>query len=183
MTTLCTARLELRPFAEADREPFAALNADPEVMQFMPRPLSRAESDAFAATATAQLAAQGFGLWAVTRQRGQELLGCVGLSRASFAAHFTPCLEVLWRLRRSAWGCGYATEAAGACLAFALERLQAPEVVAFTVPANLRSRRVMERLGMRHDAAGDFEHPRLPEGHPLRRHVLYRLARAAWRGA
>jgi RimJ/RimL family protein N-acetyltransferase len=181
MTVLSTARLELRHWEDGDLAAFAALNADPEVMQFMARSLSRAESDAFAAAAAAALLGRGWGLWAVDLRAGREFLGCVGLSVPTFAAHFTPCLEVLWRLKRTAWGRGYASEAAGAALAFAFGELAAPEVVAFTVPANLRSRRVMERLGMQHDVAGDFAHPRLAPGHALRPHVLYRLSAAAWR--
>jgi RimJ/RimL family protein N-acetyltransferase len=180
MIVLSTPRLELRPWQEADLEPFAALSADPEVMRFMPRCLSRAESDALAAGARATLAARGWGLWALASRADQEFLGYTGLAEPTFSAHFTPCVEILWRLKRSAWGHGYATEAARSCLEFAFETLAASEVVAFTVPANRRSRAVMERLGMRHTVADDFEHPRLPAGHPLRHHVLYRIAGSAW---
>jgi len=98
----------------------------------------------------------------------------------SFETHFTPCVEIMWRLRRASWGLGLATEAARECLRFAFEQLALPEVVSFTVPANARSRAVMIRLGMRHDASDDFEHPRLPAGHPLRPHLLYRLRREEW---
>jgi RimJ/RimL family protein N-acetyltransferase len=180
MTTLTTARLKLRPWREADLGPFAELNADPEVMQLMPACLSREQSDRLAARAGAALAARGFGLWACELQATAELLGYVGLAEVGFTAPFTPCLEILWRLKRPAWGHGYATEAARACLTFAFAKLRAPEVVAFTVPRNVRSRAVMERLSMHHDPAEDFEHPRLPEGHPLRAHVLYRIAAAEW---
>jgi RimJ/RimL family protein N-acetyltransferase len=148
----------------------------------MPRCLTRAESDAFAQSAAAALLSRGWGLWAVALRASAEWLGCVGLAVPTFTAHFTPCMEVLWRLKRVAWGHGYASEAASASLSFAFEQLAAPQVVAFTVPANLRSRRVMQRLGMRHDAGGDFAHPRLAPGHPLRRHVLYRLSADAWCG-
>lgn len=175
MPVLSTERLELRPWREADLEPFAALNADPEVMRHMPRLLTRAESNALAASAASALASRGWGLWALELRASQDFLGLVGLSEVGFAAAFTPCLEIMWRLKRAAWGHGYATEAARACLEFAFTTLAAPEVVAFTVPVNERSRAVMRRLGMRHDAADDFEHPRLPPGHPLRHHVLYRL--------
>ncbi|HWZ62181.1 MAG TPA: GNAT family N-acetyltransferase [Steroidobacteraceae bacterium] len=180
MTTLSTARLTLRPWREADLGPFAELNADPEVMQFMPARLSREQSDALASHAAAALAARRFGLWALELQATAEFLGYVGLAEVGFTAHFTPCREVLWRLKRLAWGHGYATAATRACLTFAFATLRAPEVVAFTVPRNSRSRAVMERLGMHHDPAADFEHPRLPEGHPLRAHVLYRIASAEW---
>lgn len=175
MTVLSTERLELRSWRDADLEPFAALNADPEVMRFMPKLLTRAESDALAAGAAAALTSRGWGVWALELRASRDFLGCVGLADVGFAAAFAPCLEILWRLKRQAWGHGYATEAARACLQFAFATLRAPEVVAFTVPANERSRAVMRRLGMRHDAADDFEHPRLPPGHPLRPHVLHRL--------
>jgi RimJ/RimL family protein N-acetyltransferase len=183
MNVLRTPRLELRPWRAADRAPLAALNADPEVMEFMPRRLTQAESEELAASAQRVLEQRGWGLWALATYPQQEFLGFVGLNPVSFAAPFTPCTEVLWRLKRAAWGHGYATEAARACLDFAFATLALPEMVAFTVPANRRSRAVMERLGMRHDGAGDFEHPRLAAGHPLRPHVLYRISHAAWRQA
>jgi RimJ/RimL family protein N-acetyltransferase len=174
---LGTRRLRLRPFEEQDREPFAALNADREVMEFMPAPLSRAESDAMVERIAQHHARQGFGLWAVEERQGTRFAGYVGLTVPSFEAAFTPCVEVGWRLARWAWGQGYATEGAREALRFGFEERGLSEVVSFTVPANVRSRRVMERLGMRRDEAGDFDHPRLSEGHPLRRHVLYRLRR------
>jgi RimJ/RimL family protein N-acetyltransferase len=177
LTELMTPRLQLRQWRPSDLEPFAALNADPAVMAFMPRCLTRPDSDAMARSAEAQIANRGWGLWATELRETGELVGAVGLAVPSFEAHFTPCVEILWRLRRASWGCGYATEAARECLRFAFERLALSEVVSFTVPANARSRAVMERLGMHHDPAGDFEHPRLPVGHALRAHVLYRLRR------
>jgi RimJ/RimL family protein N-acetyltransferase len=180
MTDLTTARPRLRQWRESDLEPFAALNADPVVMQLMPRCLSRAESDAFTRQAEAGISRRGWGLWATELRASRQLIGCVGLAVPSFQAAFTPCVEIAWRLERSSWGHGFATEAARECLRFAFETLALAEVVAFTVPANHRSLAVMERLGMRRDAGGDFEHPRLPPGHPLRPHVLYRLARADW---
>jgi len=178
MHTLTTARLTLRQWREADLVPFAALHADPVAMQFMPRCLSRAESDDFARRLQGQLAARGFGPWAVEHRAGGEFLGCVGLAAPGFEAHFTPCTEIAWRLAREHWGCGYATEAARACLQFAFQTLALPEVVSFTALDNLRSQAVMRRLGMRQD--GEFEHPRLPPGHRLRSHVLYRIARGDW---
>jgi len=179
MRTLTTPRLVLRAWRTADLEPFAALNADPRVMQFMPAPLSRAASDALVAGATAALEKRGWGLWAVAERESGEFVGCVGLDVPSFEAAFTPCVEIAWRLGAAHWGRGFATEAAHECLRFAFGTLALEEVVAFTVPANLRSRALMERLGMRHDPAGDFEHPRLPAGHALRHHVLYRCAQPA----
>lgn len=183
MQVLTTTRLELRPWRDSDREPFAMLNADPEVMRFMPHRLERAASDALLDALQQAIAARGWGAWAVARRDDGEFLGYVGLATVSFSAPFTPCLEVLWRLKRSSWGQGYATEGARRCLAFAFETLAAQDVHAFTVPANLRSRAVMQRLGMRHLADGDFEHPRLPVGHPLRPHVLYRISREEWLSA
>jgi RimJ/RimL family protein N-acetyltransferase len=181
MTALFTPRLELRQWRDSDLEPFAALNADPAVMQLMPRCLTRAESDEFARRAREEIERRGWGLWAVEARADGELIGCVGLAVPSFSEHFTPCVEIAWRLRRASWGHGYATEAARVCLRFAFETLALPEIVAFTVPANVRSRALMQRLGMVHNPGDDFDHPRLPPGHALSRHVLYRLGRDAWR--
>ena len=181
MHTLNTPRLTLRPWRAMDLEPFAALNADPRVMEFMPAPLTRDESAAFAARIGGALEARGFGLWALELRAGGEFLGHVGLNVPSFEAHFTPCVEIGWRLRAAHWGRGFASEGARECLRFAFETLALGEVVSFTVPENARSRAVMERLGMSRDPGGDFDHPRLPRGHRLCRHVLYRLRQAAWR--
>ncbi len=180
MSELATPRLRLRQWRTADAAPFAALNADPEVMQFMPGALTRAQSDAFALKAQAQLVERGFGLWAVEVRAQRSFIGYLGLSAVSFAAPFTPAVEIAWRLERARWGHGYATEAARELLRFAFEDLGLHEVVSFTVPANLRSRSLMQRLGFRYDAHGDFEHPRLPAGHALRPHLLYRLSSGAW---
>jgi len=177
---LKTTRLILRQWRAEDAEPFAALNADPQVMRYLPRLLARAESDAFAQAAAATLRERGFGLWAVEVAGGSPFIGYVGLNAPSFTAHFTPCVEIGWRLERASWGAGYASEAAAQCLRHAFESLALPEVVSFTVPANERSLAVMRRIGMQRDAGGDFEHPRLPPAHPLRAHVLYRLSAAAW---
>ena len=175
MTSLVTERLVLRPWRPADRAPFAALNADPAVMEHFPAPLTREESDAMIARAEAHLDQHGFGPWAVEVRGGAPVIGFVGLVVPRFTAHFTPCVEIGWRLARAHWGHGYATEAARAALAFGFGTVGLAEIVSFTVPANVRSIAVMERLGMTRDPAGDFEHPNLPEGHPLRRHVLYRI--------
>ncbi len=172
---LDTPRLLLRRWREADLAPFAALNADPRVMEHFPATLERTESDALVERIEAGFERRGFGLWAVELRETGGLLGFTGLSVPSFEAAFTPCVEVGWRLSADHWGRGFATEAANAAIRFGFEQLGLQEIVSFTVPANVRSRRVMEKLGMRLDA--EFEHPRLPEGHPLRRHVLYRLAR------
>ncbi len=172
-----TTRLRLRFWREEDLSAFAALNADPEVMTWYPKTLDRAESDALAERIQAGLREHGFGLWAVEAPGLAPFLGYVGLIRPRWQAPFTPCVEIGWRLAREHWGCGYATEAARAALAFGFARLGLEEIVSFTVPANRRSRAVMERLGMTRDPLEDFEHPVLPEGHRLRLHVLYRLRR------
>jgi ribosomal-protein-alanine N-acetyltransferase len=175
-----TARLVLREWRGVDREAFAAMNADARVMEHFPGVLSRAESDAFIDRMTERWETDGFGLWAVAHANDDLLLGFTGLAAPSFEAHFTPAVEVGWRYVADAWGHGYATEAARAVLRFGFEDLGLAEIVSFTVPANTRSRAVMERLGMTHDPADDFDHPRIPVGHPQRRHVLYRLTRKVW---
>lgn len=177
---LRTARLSLRGWRDDDREPFAALNADPEVMAHFPTTLTRATCDRLVDLTMDGWGESGFGLWALERIEDGVFIGFTGLSRPSFEAHFTPAVEVGWRLARHAWGHGYATEAARAALGFGFDTVGLTEIVSFTVPANLPSRAVMERIGMRHDPADDFDHPKLPEGHPLRRHVLYRLAGDGW---
>jgi RimJ/RimL family protein N-acetyltransferase len=176
-----TARLLLREWRDADREPFAAMNADPRVMEHFPAQLTPAESDALIARMTAGWVADGFGLWAVERQADGRLVGFTVLVAPTFEAHFTPAVEIGWRFAVEAWGQGYATEAARAALRFGFEDLDLAEIVSFTVPANMRSRAVMERLGTTRNPADDFDHPRLPPGHPIRHHVLYRLTREDWR--
>ena len=172
-----THRLLLRGWRDDDLVPFAELNSDPEVMRYLPALLDRRESDAFATRIRARLEQLGFGLWAVEIPEMASFIGYVGLSVPRFTAAFTPCVEVGWRLARAHWGRGYATEAARAALTFGFERVGLDEIVSFTVPANVRSRRVMEKLGMRRDPAEDFDHPALPVGAVLRRHVLYRIAK------
>ena len=174
---LRTDRLRLRRWLAADRAPFAALNADPKVSEYLPTVLSPEQSDAFVARAEEHFNQHGFGLWAVEIRDVTPFAGFVGLSTPRFEAHFTPSVEVGWRFGVEHWGRGYATEGARAALAFGFEALRLEEIVSFTVPANVRSRRVMEKIGMTYDPADDFDHPSLPEGHPLRRHVLYRITR------
>ena len=149
-------------------------------MEYFPKVLDRAESDAVAARITEHLDRRGFGLWAVQVPGVAEFIGFVGLNVPRFESHFTPCVEIAWRLAYEHWGRGYATEAARAALDCAFQDLLLNEVVAFTVPANQRSRRVMERLGMARREEDDFDHPNLPQGHPLCRHVLYRISREAY---
>ena len=152
------------------------MNADPEVMRYMIRPLSREESDAFVDRAERHFDDKGFGLWAVELASSGSFIGYVGLSVPAFEAHFTPAVEVGWRLDRPSWGRGYATEAARAAIADGFQRVGLKEIVSFTVPVNLRSIAVMERLGMTRDPDDDFDHPNVPQGHPYRRHLLYRIA-------
>ncbi|MEZ5659882.1 MAG: GNAT family N-acetyltransferase [Burkholderiaceae bacterium] len=178
-----SGRLRLRRWRDADRAPFAAINADPRVMTHFPASLSRIDSDALIERIESHFDAHGFGLWALERQQDAALLGFVGLAVPRFEAAFTPCVEIGWRLGFEHWGYGYASEAAAVVLAHGFETLGLTEIVSFTVSANGRSRAVMERLGMRRDPAGDFEHPALAAGHPLRAHVLYRLRRDQWRAA
>lgn len=175
---LRTPRLRLRPFRQSDCAPFAALNADPRVMEHFPSLLTRAESDAMVQRIADHFAQHGFGLWAAELRERAEFIGFIGLLRPSFTAHFTPCVEVGWRIGSAHWGQGLASEGAAAALRFGFEKLELDEIVSMTVPANVRSRRVMEKLGMTHDPGDDFDHPRLPEGSPLRRHVLYRIRKA-----
>jgi RimJ/RimL family protein N-acetyltransferase len=177
---LRTARLLLRRWRPQDRAPFAELNADPVVMQHFPAALRCEESDALASRIETHFAHYGFGLWALEIPAVAPFAGFIGLSVPSFQAHFTPCVEIGWRLMKRHWGMGYAVEGARAALRFGFERLGLYEIVSFTVPVNVRSRRVMEGIGMSYSAADDFDHPLLIEGHPRRRHVLYRMRREAW---
>ena len=175
--TIRTERLHLRAWREEDLAPFAALNADPAVMEFFPRPLDRAESDATVARIREHFSRRGFGLWAVGAPGVAGFIGFVGLAVPRLEAHFTPCVEIGWRLAREHWRQGYATEAARDVLEFGFRDLALQEIVSYTAATNLRSRALMERIGMTRSPGDDFEHPALPEGHPLRPHVLYRVRR------
>jgi RimJ/RimL family protein N-acetyltransferase len=170
-----TARLRLRQWRESDLAPFAAINADPQVMEFFPWPLGRRESDEMARRLHALIAQRGWGSWAVQIRGGAPFIGFVGLHVPVAALPFSPCVEVGWRLSAAHWSQGYASEAAQGALRIAFERLVLPEIVSFTAVGNLRSRRVMERIGMRY--VEDFEHPGVPADSPLRPHVLYRRRR------
>ncbi|WP_068829116.1 GNAT family N-acetyltransferase [Pseudomonas sp. BMS12] len=180
--TLSSERLILRPWRDADLDALAAMSADPEVMVHFPATLDRVGSAELLGKLTAHQAAHGFTFWCLERQADGRVIGFTGLARVSFAAPFVPAVEIGWRLARPFWGQGYALEAARRALDFAFDDLDLPEVVSFTVPANQRSWGVMQRLGMRRDPADDFEHPNLPPGHPLRPHLLYRIARDDWHG-
>lgn len=172
-----TPRLLLRQWRDSDLEPFARLNADSRVMEFFPACLSRGESDRMAAAIRDAMGARGWGLYAAELRDTGEFIGYIGLSVPRFEGHFTPCVEIGWRLKFEHWNRGLATEGARAVLQHAFTRLDLREVVSFTTAGNLRSRRVMEKIGMTRDADGDFDHPSIEVGHPLRPHVLYRIRR------
>jgi RimJ/RimL family protein N-acetyltransferase len=173
--SLRTPRIVLRAWRDEDFAPFAAMNADPRVMEHFPGVLTREQSDALATRIRTSLAGKGFGLWAVDVPGTTDFAGFIGLSVPSLNVPFTPCVEIAWRIAYEHWDKGIATEGARAALDAAFGELALSEVVSFTVPGNTRSRRVMERLGMRHDPRDDFDHPAFEEGDPLRRHVLYRI--------
>ena len=175
--TLPGRRVCLRAWHDEDRQAFAIMNADERVMEFFRAPLSRTESDALVDRIQMHFAKHGFGLWAIEVADVAPFIGFAGLAIASFKSPFTPCVEVGWRLAYEYWGHGYATEAANLAIRYGFDKLELPEIVSFTSAANHRSRAVMERLGMRRDPADDFDYSGLPPGHPLARHVLYRLRR------
>ena len=174
-----TERLRLRQWRSSDYEPFAALNADPRVMEFFPSTLEREASDAGIARCQSTIAERGWGLWAAEIRSSNEFIGFVGLQVPTAPMPFSPCVEVGWRLAYAHWGKGFATEAARAALRIGFEQLELQEIVSFTAVNNRRSRAVMERLGMQ-EAEATFEHPSVPAGSPLREHCLYRLTRARW---
>lgn len=185
VATIETARLLLRPWRDSDVEPWVQMNADPRVAEFFPRIYTRELSESTAQRLRADLDSRGYGWWVVEVRDGAAFAGVVALQEVPFPSHFTPAREIGWRFVPERWGHGYATEAARAALGFAFNRLGWKEVVALTAVSNIRSQRVMERLGMTRDAGGDFDHPRIEEGHPLRHHVLYRIVapEATSRGA
>jgi RimJ/RimL family protein N-acetyltransferase len=178
---LATARLLMRRWHPADGDPFAALNADALVMEHFPAPLDRRASDGLIRRIDAHFEEHGYGFWALELRASGELIGFTGLQVVSFQAHFTPAVEVGWRLARAHWQRGYATEAARAALSFGFGRAGLEQIVSFTSVANERSRAVMRRIGMSRDEREDFDHPQLAASSPLRRHVLYRISAADWR--
>jgi RimJ/RimL family protein N-acetyltransferase len=175
-----TPRLRLRQWRESDCAPFAAMAADPQVMEFLLPLPTRADSDAMVGRGRALIAAKGWGFWAVEHKATGEFIGFTGLNVPLATLPFSPCVEIGWRFARHTWGQGFASEAARGALQVGFERLGFDEIVAFTTLANRRSRAVMERLGMREDRDGEFDHPLVADGHPLQRHRLYRIGRAAW---
>jgi len=177
--TLNSERLILRPWRDEDLDPLFAINGDPESMRYFAATLNRAESDAWAARMRAHFAEHGWGLWVVEEAATGDFVGVVGLMTIPWQASFTPAVEIGWRIAPGLRRLGYAEEAARAALAYGFGTLGLASIVAFTVPGNTASWKLMEKLGM--TAAGEFEHPRLPEGHHYRRHLLYRLDQAGWR--
>jgi 3-dehydroquinate dehydratase/shikimate dehydrogenase len=172
-----TARLRLCDWREADREPFITMNGDPLVMRHFLSTLTARETAAMIERNRVHFERHGFGLWAAEIRATGEFAGFIGLAVPTFEAHFTPCVEVGWRLAPRFWNQGLATEGAAEVLRFAFEDLQLVEIVSFTSTVNLASQRVMQKIGMRRNPADDFDHPRIPTEHPLCRHVLYRVGR------
>lgn len=176
---LDTLRLKLRPWRESDLAPFAALNSDARVMEFLLGPLTREQSDAMAARFIARLEESGWGPWAVEEKSTGEFIGYIGLNVPTHAFAFSPCVEIAWRLAVPSWGRGLASEGARAALKAGFDA-GLEEIVSLTTLANARSRAVMTRIGMHEDVAGQFDHPAVPDGHALQRHRLYRLRRDEW---
>lgn len=177
LVVIRTPRLLLRRWRDEDREPFAAINASPRVMQYFPKTFTRDESDAAVDRITAHLEKHPYGLWAVEIPGVAPFIGFVGLTTPRFEASFTPCVEIGWRIAEAFWNRGYATEGARAALEYGFQQAGLQEILSFAVPHNIPSRRVMEKIGMHHNPADDFDHPLIAAGHPLRRHVLYRIMR------
>jgi RimJ/RimL family protein N-acetyltransferase len=178
-----TERLILRQWLDDDRPAFAMLNRDPEVMQFFTFTRTPAEADAVMDLLNDHIGRHGFGFWAMESKQTGETVGFTGLQHVNFEARFCPAVEIGWRLLRPFWGEGYATEAARVSLEYAFKRLHLDEVVSFAVESNVRSRAVMERIGMVHDPEFDFDHPSIDPAHPFARHAFYRIRRADWERA
>lgn len=175
-----TDRLVLRQWKQEDLEPFANLNADSKVMEYFPGLKTKEESDHSVSLMSGHIEKYGWGFWAASLAETGEFIGFIGLEDVHFKTDFTPAFEIGWRLAFKHWGKGYATEGALASLRYGFETLKLDEIVSFTAVGNMRSRAVMERIGMHHDSKSDFDHPKLPEGHPLRKHVLYRINSQSW---
>ncbi|PWY55609.1 GNAT family N-acetyltransferase [Legionella qingyii] len=175
MNTIETPRLLLRAWSDDDIAPFFSMNQDPKVMEYIANFWTMDMVASFIERMNAQLAEKNYTLWAVEEKSTQEFMGFIGLNSPAWEAHFTPCVEIGWRLAFSFWGKGYATEGAQAVLNYAFNTLKLKEVVAFTVPENLRSQRVMEKLGMIRDRYGDFLHPKIDPVNSLAKHYLFRI--------
>jgi RimJ/RimL family protein N-acetyltransferase len=180
---LCSERLHLREWQASDRAPFAAMSADPAVMRYLRALPTREACDAWIDLQIGHQTNHGCCLWAAEMRQTGVFIGAVGLLHVTFAASFTPAVEIGWRLTREAWGQGLATEAAKAALAFGFGDLGCDEIVAYAAPANQASQNVMKKLGMSRDESGDFDHPRVAEDDPLRRQALYRILRKRWSAA
>ncbi len=179
MAELKTPRLLLRQWRDSDREPYARLNADPEVMRFFPSLQTREQSDRSIDAWSLELEERGWSNWAVERLQDERFIGFVGLTIPKRALPFMPCVEIGYRLAKECWGQGYATEAGQECIRFGFEALNLEAIVSFTARLNTPSQAVMGRLGLS-NANADFEHPAVPEGSALRPHVLYRVTRQQW---
>lgn len=175
MKYLTTSRLLLRAWKDEDVEPFYKMNQSSVVMEYFPELWSMDMVQSFIVRMNEQLSRENYTLWAVEEKESKQFIGFIGLNHPTWDAHFTPCVEIGWRLAAEFWGKGYATEGAKATLEYAFQDLHIPEIVSFTVPDNFRSRRVMERIGMTRDFTGDFLHPKLAPDHKLAKHVLYRI--------
>jgi 3-dehydroquinate dehydratase / shikimate dehydrogenase len=181
--TIKTNRLILRQWCEEDLEPFANLNSDPRVREFFPKLLNRYESDTSVKNMSDHISRTGWRFWAASLIQTGEFIGFIGLEDVHFAAPFNelaPAVEIGWRLAFNYWGKGYATEGAKAALQYGFEKLHLPEIVSFSAVKNMRSQNVMEKIGMHHNENDDFDHPKLSDGHPLKRQVLYRLKTDEW---
>lgn len=179
-TVITTERLVLRPWKETDFTPFAAMNADPKVREYFPSILTRQESDESATVISEIIEKTGWGFWAVSAPGVADFIGFIGLQPVPYEAHFTPAVEIGWRLAQEFWGKGYATEGAFATLQYGFETLKLAEIVSLTAVSNVPSRNVMQKIGMQRTPDDDFDHPKVPIGHKLRRHVLYRLQYQEW---
>ncbi|WGU95759.1 GNAT family N-acetyltransferase [Paenibacillus dendritiformis] len=173
MIYLETSRLQLRDWAEADLEPFQRLNADKQVMRYFPKTLSPEETNVFYQSIVAELKECGFGLYAVEVKEDKEFIGLTGFHRATFEADFTPCIEIGWRLKKQAWGKGYATEGAAACLQYGFHELGFRDVYSFTAQVNKPSQNVMKKIGM--SFIKTFNHPKVEKDSPLKEHVLFHI--------
>lgn len=173
MIEILTPRLKLREWKEEDKETFFKLNSDPRVMEFMPKLLSKKESDQLVESIKLKFKENGYSFFAVELLEDKSFIGFIGLSIPKFDTFFTPCVEIGWRLAYNYWGKGYATEGAKECINYGFSKLNLSEIVSFTASQNIRSCKVMERIGMKY--IDEFNHPVLPKGHPLEKHVLYKI--------
>lgn len=180
MRILETDRLTLRPFQATDVGPMALVDQDPQVCQYLPAIGTRASTEAGVQRIIRHYEEYGFSLYAVELKSNREFIGFLGLITPSFQAHFTPAIEIGWRLASKHWNKGYATEGAKAVLHYGFMELNLDKIVSFTVVNNQASRRVMEKIGLHHDPQDDFDHPRLPADSPLQRHVLYKLSKTEY---